>query len=279
MSHDWCIWHCYAWKQSYNSMSTVSAWHPISFFSRKMTPAETRYSTFNRELLAVYLAIKHFHHFLEGRHFHVLTDHKTLTFALNTNSDCHSPCQACQLDYISQFTSTIHHVYGLDNVVADALPVLRLICYSLVNHPLWTLLLWLRHTPLTHRFKLSSPPHLLHWLWKLSHWLTLAHHFTVTRPLEHNTPSSHWYGNVLCLTPFMVCLIQESEQPRSSLQSSLYGLVSMQMLTAGLVPMYSASVPRFGDTLLKAQPQPDSWMDVLPFFLLGIHTTLKEDIS
>ena len=96
-------------------------WHPISFFSRKMTPAETRYSTFDRELLAVYLMIKHFHHFLEGRHFHVLTDHKPLTFALNTRSDRHSPRQARQLDYISQFTSTIRHVHGLDNVVADAL--------------------------------------------------------------------------------------------------------------------------------------------------------------
>ena len=31
-------------------------WHPISFFSRKMTPAETCYSTFDRELLAVYLS-------------------------------------------------------------------------------------------------------------------------------------------------------------------------------------------------------------------------------
>ena len=51
-------------------------WHPISFLSRKMTPAETRYSTFDRELLAAYLAVKHFRHFLEGRHFHVLTDHK-----------------------------------------------------------------------------------------------------------------------------------------------------------------------------------------------------------
>ena len=96
-------------------------WHPISFFSRKMTPAETRYSTFDRELLAVYLAIKHFRHFLEGRQFHVLTDHKPLTFALNTRSDRHSPRQARQLDYISQFTSTIRHVRGLDNVVADAL--------------------------------------------------------------------------------------------------------------------------------------------------------------
>ena len=96
-------------------------WHPISFFSRKLTPAETRYSTFDRELLAVYLAIKHFHHFLEGRTFHVLTDHKPLTYALHSHSNRHSPRQARQLDYISQFTFTIRHVHGVDNVVADAL--------------------------------------------------------------------------------------------------------------------------------------------------------------
>ena len=72
-----------------------------SYHSKKMTPAETRYSTFDRELLAVYLAIRHFHHLLEGRHFHVLTDHKPLMYALNTRSDRHSPWQARQLDYIS----------------------------------------------------------------------------------------------------------------------------------------------------------------------------------
>ena len=62
-------------------------WHPISYFSKKLRPAETRYSTFDRELLAVYLAIKHFRHFVEGRDFHVATDHKPLTFALATASD------------------------------------------------------------------------------------------------------------------------------------------------------------------------------------------------
>ena len=85
-------------------------WRPISFFSRKMTPAETRYSTFDREMLGVYLAIKHFRHFLEGRSFHILTDHKPLTFALHARSDRYSPHQARQLDYISQFTSNIRHV-------------------------------------------------------------------------------------------------------------------------------------------------------------------------
>ena len=37
-------------------------WCPIAFFSRTMTPAETHYSTLDRELLAAYLAIKHFRH-------------------------------------------------------------------------------------------------------------------------------------------------------------------------------------------------------------------------
>ena len=86
-----------------------------------MTPTETRYSTFDRELLAVYLSIKHFCHFLKGRLFHILTDHKPLTYALNCRSDRHSPRQARQLNYISQFTSSIHHIHGTNNIVADAL--------------------------------------------------------------------------------------------------------------------------------------------------------------
>ena len=33
-------------------------WQPISYFSRKLKPAEVRYSTFDRELLAIYLSIR-----------------------------------------------------------------------------------------------------------------------------------------------------------------------------------------------------------------------------
>lgn len=100
---------------------TGHTWEPIAFFSKKMKPAETRYSTFDRELLAIYLAVKHFRHFLEGRSFHILTDHKPLTFALNTRSDRHSPRQARHLDFIAQFSSDIRHVKGTANAPADAL--------------------------------------------------------------------------------------------------------------------------------------------------------------
>ena len=96
-------------------------WHPISYFSKKLRPAETRYSNFDRELLAVYLAIKHFRHFVEGRDFHVATDHKPLTFALATASDKYTPRQIRHLDYIAQFTSDLRHVTGPNNPVADAL--------------------------------------------------------------------------------------------------------------------------------------------------------------
>ena len=96
-------------------------WCPISYFSKKLKPPETRYSTFDRELLAVYLAIKHFQHFVEGREFHVLTDHKPLTYALGVRADRHSPRQIRHLDFISQFTSDIRHVKGSENAAADAL--------------------------------------------------------------------------------------------------------------------------------------------------------------
>ena len=96
-------------------------WQPLGFFSKRLQPAETRYSTFGRELLAVYLSICHFRHHLEGRQFFVLTDHKPLTYSLNHSLNRHSPREIRHLDYIAQFTTDIRHVRGPDNPVADAL--------------------------------------------------------------------------------------------------------------------------------------------------------------
>ena len=94
---------------------------PVSFFSVKLNAAQQKYSTFSRELLAVYLSIRHFRHILEGRDFTVFTDHKPLTFALYTKSDKYTPREIRHLDYISQFTSDIQYIPGEKNLVADAL--------------------------------------------------------------------------------------------------------------------------------------------------------------
>ena len=98
-----------------------NGWRLIAYFSKKLKPAETCYSAFDRELLAVYLAIRHFRYFVEGRVFCVLIDHKPLTFTLSSQSDRYTPRLVQHLDYISQFTTDIRHVKGDDNPAADAL--------------------------------------------------------------------------------------------------------------------------------------------------------------
>jgi hypothetical protein len=98
-----------------------NVWQPLGFFSKRLQPAETRYSTFGRELLAVYLSTRHFRHHLEARQFFVLTDHKPLTYALHNSINRHSPREIRHLDLIFQFTTDLRHVSGNANPVADAL--------------------------------------------------------------------------------------------------------------------------------------------------------------
>jgi RNase H-like domain found in reverse transcriptase/Integrase core domain/Integrase zinc binding domain len=96
-------------------------WAPLAFFSRKLTGAQTRYSTFDRELLAVFLALCHFRFSLEGRSFILFTDHKPLVAALHRVSPPWSARQQRQLSYISEFDAELQHVAGTENVVADCL--------------------------------------------------------------------------------------------------------------------------------------------------------------
>jgi cleavage and polyadenylation specificity factor subunit 1 len=94
---------------------------PLAFFSAKLSAAQAKYSAFDRELLACYLAIRHFRWYLEGRVFYILSDHKPLTFALHRLSDPWSDRQQRQLAYIAEYMSDIRHVPGKSNVVADTL--------------------------------------------------------------------------------------------------------------------------------------------------------------
>src|SRR5699024_4101649 len=93
---------------------------PLGFYSKALHDRERKCRAFERELLAIYLGIKHLRYMLEGRSFTVFTDHKPLTTALNSSAD-RTPRQFRHLDYISQFTSDIQHITGLNNVVADTL--------------------------------------------------------------------------------------------------------------------------------------------------------------
>jgi hypothetical protein len=101
--------------------SPAAAWQPLGFFSKKLEPAQVKYSAFDRELLACYLGIRHFRFMLEGRAFTVYTDHKPLTQALARTSEPWTARQSRQLSYVAEFTADIRHVPGVDNIVADTL--------------------------------------------------------------------------------------------------------------------------------------------------------------
>ena len=58
-------------------------WRPIAYFFRKLKLVEMRYSTFDRELLAIHLSIKYFQH--------ILTNHRPLTYSLSSSPNHNSP--------------------------------------------------------------------------------------------------------------------------------------------------------------------------------------------
>ena len=102
--------------------------HPIPLAPLNITcdasnfaPAETRYSAFNPELLAVYATIRHFRHNLQGIEFFVNTDHKPLTYVMNSTTERPSLRHTRHLAFIAEFTTDIRYVKGETNFVADAL--------------------------------------------------------------------------------------------------------------------------------------------------------------
>jgi hypothetical protein len=84
---------------------TGGCWQPLAFFSHKLSPTEGRYSTFDRELLAAFQAVKHFRFFLEGRPFTLFTDHKPIVAAISKNKTPFSSHQQCHLSFLSEFTT------------------------------------------------------------------------------------------------------------------------------------------------------------------------------
>jgi hypothetical protein len=61
-------------------------WHPVAFWSRKMTDVERRYETYDQELLSIVECFKQWRHYLEGSRYpvRVLTDHNNLRYFMTT---------------------------------------------------------------------------------------------------------------------------------------------------------------------------------------------------
>jgi len=73
-------------SQQDDPTSTRSHWHPVAFWSRKMTSVERNYDTHDHELLAIVVTFKQWRHYLEGSQYpiEVLADHAKLRYFMTT---------------------------------------------------------------------------------------------------------------------------------------------------------------------------------------------------
>lgn len=94
---------------------------PLGFYSKVFTTTQKKYATYDKELQAVFDAVRHFRGDIEGRRLIILTDHKPLTTSMDQNPKTACPRRIRQLSFISQFTTDIRYIKGNDNVVADEL--------------------------------------------------------------------------------------------------------------------------------------------------------------
>ena len=94
---------------------------PIAFYSRKLNPAQRRYTTTERELLAIVETLKEFKNILLGQQIEIWTDHKNLTYT-KFNTDRVMRWQLV----IEEFGPELLYIKGSKNIVADALSRLGL---------------------------------------------------------------------------------------------------------------------------------------------------------
>ena len=91
---------------------------PIAFYNQKLNPAQTRYTTTEREpeLLNIVETLEEYRNILLGHQIKVFTDHKNLVYK---NFNTERVMRWCLL--LEEFGPKLTYIEGASNVVADAL--------------------------------------------------------------------------------------------------------------------------------------------------------------
>ena len=98
--------------------------HPVLYLSRTLSDAETRYSNIEREALAIVWSTHRARHFLLGRKFKLISDHRPLEFIFDSNKELPKVTSARILRWAIQmmaFDYEINYKKGENIPHADAL--------------------------------------------------------------------------------------------------------------------------------------------------------------
>ena len=95
---------------------------PIAFYSKNLQKAQLNYSIFDKEILAIYMSIKHFQFMLECRNFKILCDNQAVVKSITKpNLDNMSARVRRHLQFISQYSTDLEYIESKQNFVADTL--------------------------------------------------------------------------------------------------------------------------------------------------------------
>ena len=94
---------------------------PVAFASKSLTPAETNYSNIEGECLAIVHGIQRFHHYLYGRSFTIISDHKPLEVILHKPLHRAPPRIQRMMTKIQGYNYTIKYLPGPQLVISDTL--------------------------------------------------------------------------------------------------------------------------------------------------------------
>ena len=92
----------------------------VAYASVTLKPAETRYSTTEKEALAVVWAIRQFRHYLLGPLFEIVTDHNALRWLFHKQSNP-TPRVARWVMELMEYKFTVTYRTGRTNQNADTL--------------------------------------------------------------------------------------------------------------------------------------------------------------
>ena len=96
-------------------------WLPVAYYSRKLSPAESRYTTRERECLAVKQCLVEWRHYLLGAPFRVRSDHQSLKWLHTQNVTTLSDRLLRWVEFFSLFDFGHDYLPGDENVLPDHL--------------------------------------------------------------------------------------------------------------------------------------------------------------
>ncbi len=103
------------------SQKQEGKWRPVSFLSKSLSITERNYEIYNKELLAIMLALEEWRHYLMGAYqdFEIWMDHQNLQYFRKPQKV--NQRQARWITELAEYHFTLHHKAGTANKKADLL--------------------------------------------------------------------------------------------------------------------------------------------------------------